>query len=75
MDRALAERTTRRGVGCSTCGVDGRHRRHDVHARSTPMFARWAQDNGFAMYDYDSFCATPGVELPGDLHCLDPGLA
>ena len=37
--------------------------------------ARWALDNGFAMYDYDSFCATPGVELPGDLQCLDPGLA
>jgi len=37
--------------------------------------ARWAQDNGFAVYDYDSFCATPGVELPGDLQCLDPGLA
>jgi GNAT superfamily N-acetyltransferase len=37
--------------------------------------ARWAQDNGFSVYDYDSFCATPGVELPGDLHCLDPGLA
>ena len=37
--------------------------------------ARWAQDNGFAVSDYDTFCATPGVELPGDLHCLDPGLA
>jgi GNAT superfamily N-acetyltransferase len=37
--------------------------------------ARWAQDNRFSMYDYDSFCATPGVELPGDLHCLHPGLA
>jgi len=37
--------------------------------------ARWAQDNGFAMYDYDSFCATPGVELPSHLQCLHPGLA
>ena len=37
--------------------------------------ARWAQDRGFAVSDYDSFCATPGVELPPDLHCLDPGLA
>ena len=36
--------------------------------------ARWAQENGFAVYDYDSFCATPGVELPGDLQCLHPGL-
>jgi GNAT superfamily N-acetyltransferase len=37
--------------------------------------ARWAQDNGFTVSDHDTFCATPGVELPGDLHCLDPGLA
>jgi GNAT superfamily N-acetyltransferase len=37
--------------------------------------ARWAQDNGFAVSDYDTFCATPGVEIPRDLHCLDPGLA
>ena len=37
--------------------------------------AEWAQDNGFTVSDYDTFCATPGVELPGDLHCLDPGLA
>ena len=37
--------------------------------------AAWAQDNGFAVSDYDRFCATPGVEIPSDLHCLDPGLA
>ena len=37
--------------------------------------ARWAQDNGFTVTDYDTFCATPGVVIPGDLNCLDPGLA
>jgi GNAT superfamily N-acetyltransferase len=37
--------------------------------------ADWAQDRGFKVVDYDSFCATPGVTLPADLHCLDPGLA
>jgi GNAT superfamily N-acetyltransferase len=37
--------------------------------------ARWAQDNGFTITDYDTFCATPGVVIPGDLNCLDPGLA
>ena len=50
----------------------------DIVTMCTPEYtevARWAQDHGFAMYDYDSFCATPGVELPGDLQCLNPGLA
>jgi len=37
--------------------------------------ATWALKSGFAETDHDSFCATPGVELPADLHCLDPGLA
>jgi hypothetical protein len=37
--------------------------------------ADWAQDHAFKVVDYDSFCATPGVGLPPDLHCLDPGLA
>jgi GNAT superfamily N-acetyltransferase len=37
--------------------------------------ADWALDHGFNVVDYDSFCATPGVSLPPDLHCLDPGLA
>jgi GNAT superfamily N-acetyltransferase len=37
--------------------------------------ARWARDNGFNVSDYDTFCATPGVEIPSQLHCLDPGLA
>jgi GNAT superfamily N-acetyltransferase len=37
--------------------------------------AQWAQKNGFAIYDYDTFCATPDALIPGDLHCLDPGLA
>jgi GNAT superfamily N-acetyltransferase len=37
--------------------------------------ADWAQDHGFTVVDYDTFCATPGVSLPPDLHCLDPGLA
>lgn len=35
----------------------------------------WAQDRGFTVVDYDRFCATPGVGVPLDLHCLDPGLA
>jgi GNAT superfamily N-acetyltransferase len=37
--------------------------------------AQWAQDNGFAIYDYDTFCATPNASIPDDVHCLDPGLA
>jgi GNAT superfamily N-acetyltransferase len=37
--------------------------------------AGWAQDNGFTVTDHDTFCATPGVVISGDLHCLDPGLA
>ena len=37
--------------------------------------AQWAQDKGFAVVDYDTFCATPNVDIAGDLHCLDPGLA
>ncbi len=37
--------------------------------------ATWAQKSGFAVVDHDTFCATPGVALPLDLHCLDPGLA
>jgi GNAT superfamily N-acetyltransferase len=36
--------------------------------------AAWSQDNGFEVVDYDTFCATPNVQLPPDLHCLDPGL-
>jgi GNAT superfamily N-acetyltransferase len=37
--------------------------------------ARWAQTHGFRVTDHDTFRATPGVELPADLHVLDPGLA
>ena len=37
--------------------------------------AAWAQERGFEVDDYDTFCATPDVDLPDDLHCLDPGLA
>jgi Acetyltransferase (GNAT) family len=37
--------------------------------------APWALKSGFAEVDVDTFCATPGVALPPDLHCLDPGLA
>jgi GNAT superfamily N-acetyltransferase len=37
--------------------------------------APWAQKGGFVVVDHDTFCATPDVELPPDLHCLDPGLA
>ena len=37
--------------------------------------AAWAQKSGFDVDDYDTFCATPDVVLPDDLHCLDPGLA
>lgn len=37
--------------------------------------AAWAHENGFEVVEYDTFCATPDVILPGDLHCLDPGLA
>jgi len=37
--------------------------------------ASWALKSGFAETDYDTFCATPDVELPADLHCFDPGLA
>jgi len=37
--------------------------------------ATWALKSGFAEVDYDTFCASPGVELPPDLHCLHPGLA
>jgi hypothetical protein len=37
--------------------------------------ADWAQNHGFKVVDYDSFCATLRVRLPADLHCLDPGLA
>ncbi|MCU1364635.1 MAG: hypothetical protein JWN39_274 [Ilumatobacteraceae bacterium] len=29
---------------------------------------------GFVVVDHDVFCATAGVELPSDLHCLHPGL-
>jgi hypothetical protein len=36
--------------------------------------AAWAQDTGFSVKDYDTFCATPEVHIPEDLHCLDPGL-
>ena len=37
--------------------------------------ATWAQSHGFEATEYDTFCATPDVALPPDLHCLDPGLA
>jgi hypothetical protein len=37
--------------------------------------APWALRSGFAEVDFDTFCATPDVALPPDLHCLDPGLA
>lgn len=37
--------------------------------------ATWALKSGFATTDYDTFCATSGVRLPRDLHCVDPGLA
>ena len=37
--------------------------------------AQWALDHGFKVVDTDTFCATPGIHLPPDLHCLDPGLA
>jgi hypothetical protein len=37
--------------------------------------ATWSQKNGFVITDYDTFCATPNVQLPPDLHCLNPGLA
>jgi GNAT superfamily N-acetyltransferase len=37
--------------------------------------ASWAQERGFEVDDYDTFCATGDVDLPPDLHCLDPGLA
>ena len=37
--------------------------------------AAWAQERGFEVGDYDTFCATPDLDLPPDLHCLDPGLA
>jgi hypothetical protein len=37
--------------------------------------ATWSQKNGFVITDYDTFCATPHVQLPPDLHCLNPGLA
>lgn len=36
--------------------------------------AAWAQDTGFVVTDYDTFYATPGIHIPEDLHCLDPGL-
>ena len=36
--------------------------------------ATWALKSGFAEVDFDTFCATPDVALPPDLHCLDPGL-
>jgi GNAT superfamily N-acetyltransferase len=37
--------------------------------------ATWAKANGFSITDSDTFCATPGVDIAADLHCLDPGLA
>jgi hypothetical protein len=39
----------------------------------SPLVA-WSRDNGFAVVDHDTFCATPHVQLPHDLHCLHPGL-
>ncbi|MCU1401327.1 MAG: hypothetical protein JWN62_4436 [Acidimicrobiales bacterium] len=29
---------------------------------------------GFVVVEHDVFCASPGVEIPVDLHCLHPGL-
>lgn len=37
--------------------------------------AVWAQQNGFAVVNHDTFCATSHADIPDDLHCLDPGLA
>ena len=39
------------------------------------VIATWAQSHGFSVTDHDTFCATPGVDIAEDLHCLDPGLA
>jgi hypothetical protein len=36
--------------------------------------AQRALGRGFEIVDHDIFCATPGVTLPVDLHCLNPGL-
>ena len=52
--------------------------RGTVVTMSTPEHspvAVWAQQNGFAVVDHDTFCATPHADIPDDLHCLDPGLA
>ena len=37
--------------------------------------AIWALNSGFNEIDCDTFCSTPDVTMPPDLHCLDPGLA
>ena len=37
--------------------------------------ASHARANGFVVVDHDVFCATAGVSIPLDLHCLHPGLA
>lgn len=37
--------------------------------------APWALNSGFDEIDCDTFCSTPDVTMPPDLHCLDPGLA
>jgi len=39
----------------------------------SPVAAR-ALARGFEVFDNDIFCCSPGVALPDDLHCLDPGL-
>jgi GNAT superfamily N-acetyltransferase len=39
------------------------------------QLATWALNSGFNEIDCDTFCSTPDVTIPPDLHCLDPGLA
>ena len=36
--------------------------------------ATHALARGFEVFDNDIFCAAPGITLPADLHCLNPGL-
>jgi GNAT superfamily N-acetyltransferase len=66
-----------RPVEAITTALAG-HRRDTIVTMSTPEHspvAVWALEHGFAVVDYDTFCATPDVNLASDLHCLDPGLA
>lgn len=37
--------------------------------------AEWMLHNGFIASDHDVFCASAGVEFPGDVSCVHPGLA